>query len=72
MYCAVIVVRFFAGGPLQCHLATEILCTSTTGFFLLSIGAVIVGKHPKLKKVISVHALPTDCRLFTRLSTWCY
>jgi hypothetical protein len=45
---------------------------STSGFFLLSIGAVIVGKHPKLKKVISVHALPTDCRLFTRLSTWCY
>jgi hypothetical protein len=40
--------------------------------FLLSIGAVIVGKHPKLKKVISVHALPTDCGLFTRLSTWCY
>jgi hypothetical protein len=72
MYCAVIVVLFFAGGPIQCHLATEIWCSSASGFFLLSIGAVIVGKHRKLKKVISVDALPTDCRLFTRLSTWCY
>jgi hypothetical protein len=52
MYCAVIVVLFLAGGPIQCRLATEIWCSSASGFFLLSIRAVIVGKHRKLKKVI--------------------
>jgi hypothetical protein len=58
--------------PSSMSLATEILCSSTSGFFWLSIGAIIEGEHPKLKKVNSVHALSTDCRLFTRLSTWCY